>query len=167
LGTLETTASRAVGGTASRHLSGEVAGDLSAKDQERYPFSIEIEDRVHIVRLEPLFAALVKDLQSGEPISRMSARFHYTMAGIIVRVCQLIRAEKGLDTVALSGGCFQNRQLLRLVVEQLRAQGFHTLVHRQVPCNDGGLSLGQAVVAHFQTTGEHGRSVTNMQHGAT
>jgi hydrogenase maturation protein HypF len=147
-----------------------VAGDLNGKDERCYPFSIEMENGLHVVRLEPLFAALVKDLQSGEPVSTppkrdavaaMSARFHYTMVEIIVRMCQLIRAENGLDTVALSGGCFQNRQLLRLAVEELQVQGFRTLVHRQVPCNDGGLSLGQAVIAHFQATDEHARNTSN------
>jgi hydrogenase maturation protein HypF len=127
-----------------------VAGDPSYKEQEPYPFSVEMDGGVHVVRLEALFAALVNDLQSGEHASAISATFHYTMAEIIARMCQLIRAEKGLDTVALSGGCFQNRQLLRLAVEELQAQGFRTLLHRQVPCNDGGLSLGQAVIAHFQ-----------------
>jgi hydrogenase maturation protein HypF len=138
-----------------------VAGDLTHQEQEPYPFSIEMDGGVHVVRLEPLFGALVQDLLSGEPasappkrdaVAAISAAFHYTMAELITRMCQLIRKETGLDTVALSGGCFQNRQLLRLTVEELRAQGLRILLHRQVPCNDGGLSLGQAVIANFQLT---------------
>ncbi|RLC89899.1 MAG: hypothetical protein DRI79_05885, partial [Chloroflexi bacterium] len=64
-------------------------------------------------------------------------------------VCERIARETGLRTVALSGGCFQNRLLLALVVPRLRDAGFRVLLHRQVPCNDGGISLGQAVIAHF------------------
>jgi hydrogenase maturation protein HypF len=132
-----------------------VAGDLRYKEQATYPFSIEMARGVHVVHFEPLFAALVKDLHAEERVSTISATFHYSVAEVIARMCQLIREEDGLDTVALSGGCFQNRRLLRLTVEELQAQGFRTLVHRQVPCNDGGLSLGQAVAAHFQATNEH------------
>jgi hydrogenase maturation protein HypF len=53
--------------------------------------------------------------------------------------------------VTLSGGCFQNRLLFAQTVPRLRTAGFHVLVHRQVPCNDGGLSLGQAAIAQFVT----------------
>jgi hydrogenase maturation protein HypF len=61
-------------------------------------------------------------------------------------------AATGLGTVALSGGCFQNRLLLELAVPRLEAAGFRVLLHRQVPCNDGGISLGQAALAHFYPT---------------
>jgi hydrogenase maturation protein HypF len=61
--------------------------------------------------------------------------------------CNEIARETGLRTVALSGGCFQNRLLLQLTVEALAKGGYHVLTHHQVPCNDGGLSLGQAVIA--------------------
>ncbi len=118
-----------------------------------YPFSIKTDGGEHVVRLESLFAALVQDLRSGVPAPTISAAFHRTVCGIIAHMCQLIRADTGLGTAALSGGCFQNRQLLRLTVEELRARGFQVLMHRQVPCNDGGLSLGQAVIAHLQLTG--------------
>jgi hydrogenase maturation protein HypF len=131
-----------------------IAGDLTHREKRTYPFSIERDSGVYIVHLEPLVAALVKDVQSGEPTSAISAAFHYSVAEVIAQMCDLIRAERGLDIVALSGGCFQNRQLLRLAVEELQAQGFRVLLHRQVPCNDGGISLGQAVVAQFQYAGD-------------
>jgi hydrogenase maturation protein HypF len=59
----------------------------------------------------------------------------------------LARERHGLSTVALSGGVFQNQLLLRGAVTRLEARGFRVLVHSRVPCNDGGISLGQAVVA--------------------
>jgi hydrogenase maturation protein HypF len=102
-----------------------------------------------VIRLKNVFLMLLADLQAGVPVSEMSARFHATTAKIIVRTCQRIAKESGLRTVALSGGVFQNRRLLAAAVVGLQAVGFDVLFHRQVPTNDGGLSLGQAVIANF------------------
>ena len=66
-------------------------------------------------------------------------------------VSMKIRESTGLNTVALSGGCFQNRLLLTKVMDRLESGGFKVLTHRQVPCNDGGISLGQAVIAGAAT----------------
>lgn len=129
-----------------------IAGDIQRDRGKQYPFSIDADDGKRVVHLETLLAALVQDIQAGKPPSEIAAAFHNTMAEIIVQMSLLMREETGLNTVALSGGCFQNRQLLRLAVEDLKKQGFRILVHRQVPCNDGGLSLGQAMIAHFQSS---------------
>ena len=64
-------------------------------------------------------------------------------------MCSSLSKNTGIKTVALSGGVFQNRLLMRLTVELLEADGFKVLTHRSVPCNDGCISLGQAVVANF------------------
>ena len=69
------------------------------------------------------------------------------MAEVVVGVCERIREAEGANTVALSGGTFQNMLLLRQVLERLEARGFAVYRHRRVPANDGGLSLGQAVLA--------------------
>jgi hydrogenase maturation protein HypF len=114
-----------------------------------YPFDLEAAGEATIVRLRALFAALLADIEAGAPAPEMAARFQHTVAQMAVRVCQRIAGETGLRTVALSGGCFQNRLLLETTIPLLRAAGLHVLCHRQVPCNDGGLSLGQAAVAHF------------------
>jgi hydrogenase maturation protein HypF len=68
---------------------------------------------------------------------------------MVLRICQLIAEETNIRQVVLSGGVFQNRLLLWLVTEALREGGFSVLTHRLVPCNDGGISLGQAVIANF------------------
>ncbi len=99
------------------------------------------------IGLAPLFAALVDDMARGRRSAEVAARFHRTLATMIVDVCERLRTATGLNRVALSGGCFQNRLLLALVVPALRDRRFDVLTHRQVPCNDGGLALGQAVVA--------------------
>jgi hydrogenase maturation protein HypF len=62
-------------------------------------------------------------------------------------VCRTLSDETGLRTVALSGGCFQNRLFLEVTASRLAADGVRLLTHHQTPCNDGGLSLGQAVIA--------------------
>ena len=74
-------------------------------------------------------------------------RFHNTIAAMTRDVCLKIQAQSGLGAVALSGGCFQNRLLLGKVTELLRQSGFKVLTHRNVPANDGGISLGQAAIA--------------------
>ena len=94
-----------------------------------------------------LVRAAVEDLTTGVPRELIAARFHNGLAALIEDGCVLLRAQHGVGTVALSGGVFQNMLLLRHSVSRLQARGFRVLVHSRVPCNDGGVSLGQAVVA--------------------
>ena len=112
-----------------------------------YPFSIAEEGESKIIRLEEMWQAILTDLHKGVSVRVIGWRFHRTIAQIVLEMCQQLSAESGLRAVALSGGCFQNRLLLALTVPLLREAGFQLLLHQQVPCNDGGLSLGQAVVA--------------------
>ncbi len=114
-----------------------------------YPFGIEESDGGKVIRLRGLFDALLADLRGEVAVGEMAYRFHVTVAEMIGAMCERIARETGLRTVALSGGCFQNRLLLALVVPRLREVGLRVLLHRQVPCNDGGISLGQAVIASF------------------
>jgi len=114
-----------------------------------YPFSIIEEQGGKVIKLEELISAVVSDVRSGVPVPAISAKFHRTVARIIVEACQLIAGETGIKVVALSGGVFQNRLLSKLTTEALRQTGFKVLTHRLVPCNDGGVSLGQAVIANF------------------
>jgi len=114
-----------------------------------YPRDVNRLDGKWVVRLRPLFEALLAELGRGRAVPEISARFHRTMAALIVEMCHCIRKDTGLRTVALSGGCFQNRLLFSQAVAGLREAGFEVLVHRQVPTNDGGLSLGQAAIAQF------------------
>ncbi len=114
-----------------------------------YPFSIAQREGVNIVHLEELFAAIVKDLANGVPQASISMKFHRSMAQVVTEMCKLLAAGTGLKQVALSGGVFQNRLLLRLTVAALERAGFVVLTHNQAPTNDGGVSLGQAVIANF------------------
>jgi hydrogenase maturation protein HypF len=94
-----------------------------------------------------LINAAVEDLAVGVPRQIIAARFHNGLAALIENACLLLREQYGLNTVALSGGVFQNLLLLRQTLTRLEARGFTVLTHSRVPCNDGGISLGQAVIA--------------------
>jgi hydrogenase maturation protein HypF len=94
-----------------------------------------------------LVRAAAGDLAHGIAASVIAARFHHGVAQLIEDGCALIRDREGLSTVALSGGVFQNLLLLSETVARLEGRGFRVLTHRQVPANDGGISLGQAVIA--------------------
>lgn len=102
------------------------------------PFAIEGGDLVH---------AIVEDLTAGVDVAVIAARFHGGLAAAIAHACDRVRTTDGPDTVALSGGVFQNVLLLERTAERLAASGFEVLTHRRVPPNDGGISLGQVAVA--------------------
>jgi len=127
--------------------------DMDKPNLDCYPFSIVEQQGIKVIELGELISAVVQDAENMVAQPTISVKFHQTIAQIVVRMCQLIASERGLNLVALSGGVFQNRLLLRLVTRALNEAGFDVLAHRLVPCNDGGLSLGQAVIAHFATSG--------------
>jgi hydrogenase maturation protein HypF len=99
------------------------------------------------IDVREMFREIVFDLKQGVPKEIISARFHNTVADFIVAICELIRAENNINEVVLSGGTFQNRYLLTNVCTRLRRGGFLPYFHKRVPTNDGGVSLGQAVIA--------------------
>ena len=123
-----------------------LAHGLPAEKGE-YPFSVSIREGVRVVGLEELFRAMIPEVLSKTSPGRIAARFHNTVARMVSSVCRDISIETGLTKVALSGGVFQNRLLLREAIDLMEGEGLTVLTHRQVPCNDGGISLGQAVVA--------------------
>ena len=113
-------------------------GAYPAALETGHPFQARGSDLLH---------GVIDDLTSGVPAPIIAARFHHGVAALIEAGCLAMRDRYGLDTVALSGGVFQNLLLLHATVGRLEARGFRVLVHSRVPCNDGGISLGQAVVA--------------------
>ena len=117
-----------------------------------YPFVIAEQDGVKIVKLSELFRAIIHDVENSLPVSTISAKFHRTIAQMVIQMCQRIAAERGIRKVALSGGVFQNRLLLNLAADLLEQEGFVVLTHSLVPTNDGGISLGQAVIANFASS---------------
>ena len=115
-------------------------------ERAAYPADIEPGEPFR-VRGGDLVRAAAGDLAAGVPREVIAARFHNGVAAIVAAGCALLRERHGLDAVALSGGVFQNTLLLDQAVRRLEERGFRVLTHSRVPCNDGGISLGQAVVA--------------------
>ncbi len=105
--------------------------------------------------------AVAADQRAGVRRSAIAARFHNAVAAAIETGCALARDRSGLDTVALSGGVFQNLLLLRETVRRLEARGFTVLTHSRVPCNDGGISLGQAAIAAARDSADAGERVAD------
>ena len=112
-----------------------------------YPFRLRLEGDGWVVETQGIIGGVVDDLLAGRETREISSRFHRTMAEVVVAGCEEIRDAGRANAVALSGGTFQNLLLMELVVELLAGKGFAVYRHRRVPTNDGGLSLGQAVLA--------------------
>jgi len=108
-----------------------------------YPFAIE----GNLLNPTPMIEGLVSDLRKGVSTPILSARFHNAIAQLMHQVCRKIHTETSLNEVALSGGVWQNKTLLKKAFHLLAGDGFKVYLHHQVPANDGGISLGQAVIA--------------------
>jgi hydrogenase maturation protein HypF len=111
-----------------------------------YDLSLLTTEQGIVVDPAPMVRQLVADLQQGRAVGQISAAFHHGLSEAIVAVCCAIRTRQGPLPVALSGGVFQNASLSSRTRLGLEIAGFEVLVHRQVPPNDGGLALGQAVI---------------------
>ena len=121
---------------------------VEAINDVKDPYEFEILES-DFIRLgtKKLIQTICEDVQRGSSPAQMAAKFHLAVANIIAKVCKLARRQSGLDTVGLTGGVFQNVLLLQLTQNRLQQEGFKVLTHSVTPPNDGGISLGQAVVA--------------------
>ena len=91
---------------------------------------------------------VLEDISKGMLPSIISQKFHSTIVNYIVKMCILLRDKYKINTVALSGGIFQNSFLLRNSYMKLSQNNFKVLTHHNIPCNDGGISIGQIVIAN-------------------
>ena len=114
-----------------------------------YPFEIMERNGLKIVSFDRMFRSIIEDIKNNIPVSFISGKFHMTIADVILIVCRKVIKEHNINRVALSGGVFQNRLLLDLTIKRLEAEGMMVLIHRNVPANDGGIALGQAVIADY------------------
>ncbi|NOX62790.1 MAG: carbamoyltransferase HypF [Chloroflexi bacterium] len=111
--------------------------------EDAYPLPLSEVGPPWVLDWRPLLSAVLADLRSGAPTPTIAARFHNALIEAILATAR----RTGEPRVALSGGCFQNRILTERAAQRLRAAGFEVILHRQVPPNDGGVSLGQIAVA--------------------
>ena len=98
----------------------------------------------------PMLHGVLSDLRKREPVSAIAARFHNGVANVILKICNLLRAQFEISDVALSGGVWQNMTLLKKVYNLLVEDQFEVYIHRAVPTNDGGISLGQAIIGYHR-----------------
>jgi hydrogenase maturation protein HypF len=153
MGRLFDAAAALAGVRQSVNYEGQAAIELEAlaesAERETYSFGLK-QDQIQVRTVIP---ALVEDVLTGVPVSKISARFHDGLAACVLEICSRIRSETGIDEAALSGGVWQNITLLGRTLSLLKAAGFRVYIHREVPANDGGLSLGQAVIAAARMRG--------------
>jgi hydrogenase maturation protein HypF len=114
-----------------------------------YAYEFGLNDTKTPIMLDPapVLAGIVADVRASVPADLIAARFHAAVAHMIAEVAERLRAQTGITTVGLSGGVFQNVTVTHAAATALGEKGFAVLTHRLVPPNDGGLALGQAVIA--------------------
>jgi hydrogenase maturation protein HypF len=124
----------------------EMCRDEAAAGQP-YPFGLSEAGDVLQIDSRPLFRAIVNDLLRGAAAGEISQRFHDGLVEALAAIARILRKRTSLNTVCFSGGSFQNAYLANGLGHQLQSEGFEVYTHSQVPAGDGGISLGQAVVA--------------------
>jgi hydrogenase maturation protein HypF len=120
---------------------------MGKETKQTYDHEWKRAEASYQVPLDPIIRGVVRDMEKGLQEPEISAKFHATLVRLFSDLCSLLRQETGLDRVVLSGGVFQNSVLLAGLRKALEDQHFQVFSHRLVPTNDGGISLGQALVA--------------------
>lgn len=119
----------------------------TSRDTGSYPLEIHQGNHPWRIDARPLFAAIVEDLRRGVPAPTISRRFHSGLVETLARLACLLREESSLDRICLTGGTFNNVLVFEPLVRKLESVGFAVFTHSQLPAGDGGLCLGQALVA--------------------
>jgi hydrogenase maturation protein HypF len=137
------------------NYEGQAAIELEAlvDPTENGSYAVSVEEQAGLVNTQSLFQEVLKDMRASIPQGIMAARFHNGLAVMVLEVCRKIRKTYSLSEVVLSGGVWQNLTLLRKTLSLLENDGFHVYFHQQAPANDGGLALGQAVIACHRLNG--------------
>jgi hydrogenase maturation protein HypF len=133
---------------------GQAAIELEALavDDGDAPYAVALTDGAPFaLDAAPLVRAVVADVEAGTARGAIAARVYASLAEAIACACDRVRGRTRLETVALSGGCFQSALLTQRVADALERRGFLVLLHERVPPNDGGIALGQAAIAAWRT----------------
>jgi hydrogenase maturation protein HypF len=118
-----------------------------SRGKEGYSLELRPDGDRWIIGTRPLFEAIVDDLRKDLAVGEISRRFHCGLVNTFVRIAELLRDKTALNRVCLSGGTFHNVYLSQQLESRLTGAGFEVFTHHEVPAGDGGLSLGQAMVA--------------------
>jgi hydrogenase maturation protein HypF len=118
-----------------------------------YPFDVVAGNGGLLLDPRDTIRAIVRDLGRGRSLGEIAGRFHRTVAAATLEVCRAVRGMTGLDRVCLSGGVFQNALLTSDLVARLETVGFEVFVPRRAPAGDGGIALGQVLVANAELEG--------------
>jgi hydrogenase maturation protein HypF len=119
-------------------------GSINTSKKEKIKFELMEQNGQVWIDSAPIIAYLIKQKQKGEAREVLAFIFHQALVDVFTDLIIRARADNDIDIVALSGGCFQNMLLLRMLTTRLRNKGLTVYTNRQVPANDGGISLGQA-----------------------
>ena len=119
------------------------------KTNESYCYQIEYNEGYFIINTVPIISDIVKDIKAGVSREVIAGKFHNTVIDFSVSFCELIREKYNINTAALSGRVFQNKVITEGIYKRLREKGFKVYIHSRIPCNDGGLSVGQLVIANY------------------
>ena len=133
-------------------FEGEAAINLENISNEKindfYKYNIINKENILIIKIKDFIRSVVNDIRLNISNDVISAKFHNTIVEITNDMAKKIREINGINTVVLSGGVFQNKILLEKTVEKLENSGFKVYIHKIIPCNDSGISLGQLVIAN-------------------
>jgi hydrogenase maturation protein HypF len=151
MGRLFDAVSALIGIKAVNRFEGQAAIELEhaalGKLGSAYCYDVEDNGDHFIIGIKGIIEGILEDIASGVLPGAISGRFHGTVVKMVEEACCRIKRKNGLDRVVLSGGVFQNMLLLSECMDRLEFQGFKVYIHRRAPANDGGISLGQAVIA--------------------
>lgn len=133
---------------------GEAAIYLEAIAEENeegsYDYSIDSADETYAINTDNIIKGIIKDIKNKKNKSIISKKFHNTVITFSIEMCKLIRNKTGINAVALSGGVFQNEIILKGIYRGLMNNDFQVYIHGEVPCNDGGISIGQLAIANYK-----------------
>jgi len=115
--------------------------------EDVYSFENKEDNEKLILQHQGIITGVIEDLLKGEKREKVALRFHRSLVELIIQTCDQLCQRLGEEKVFLSGGVFQNRYLLWQTIDGLRKMGLKPFYHHLVPANDGGISLGQAVIA--------------------
>lgn len=136
------------------HYEGQAAIELEAIADRRsngiYPYAVEIGNDMLVMNILRAWPQMVSDLKDGLPVANIARKFHSTVSAMFLQAIIIMRERTGLNRIVLSGGVFHNQVLLYELISGLQKNEFEVYQHQQVPPGDGGISLGQAVIASWR-----------------